>query len=149
MHTPSPVTFTDLLALWRLERACFGTEAWGLIELGYSLLAASVRLKITEGTHPIGFVIGERNWWGKDGLITILGVHPQYQRRGLGRQLLHAAEAQLNTRCYKLTVRVSNTAAIALYEQCSYQRIGRVSRYYRYGEDGWVMEKTASANTLP
>lgn len=142
----SPVTLLstdlrDLIALWPLERVCFGPEAWGIVELGFTLLTSTVRLKVVEGERPIGFVLAERNFWGNEGLITVLGVHPDYQRHGLGRQLLAAAEAQLNTPRYKLTVRVSNAPAIALYEQCGYQRATRVARYYAHGEDGWVMEK--------
>lgn len=134
----------DLAALWPLERACFGPEAWGIVELGLALLTSVVRLKVVEDERPIGFVLAERNFWGNEGLISVLGVHPDYQRRGLGRQLLAAAEAQLNTPRYKLTVRVSNAPAIALYEQCGYRRVSRVARYYAHGEDGWGMEKPRS-----
>jgi ribosomal-protein-alanine N-acetyltransferase len=143
---PPPVTFADLPALWRLERACFGAEAWGIVELGLALLTPAVRLKVMDGGRPVGFALAERNWWRDESTITLLGVHPHYQRRGLGRQLLAAAEAQLNTRCYKLTVRVGNVPAIALYEHCGYRRVSRVAHYYPRGEDGWVMEKISDAD---
>lgn len=141
-----PAGLRDLPALWRLERACFGAEAWGILELCLALLASSVRLRVMEDERSVGFVLAERGWWRDEGTITLLGIHPDYQRRGLGRQLLSAAEAQLNTRRYKLTVRVSNAPAIALYEHCDYRRISRLTRYYARGEDGWVMEKIAGAD---
>ena len=141
----SLVTLADLPALWRLERACFGAEAWGILELGLALLTSTVRLKVMAGERPAGFVLAERGWWRDEGAITLLGIHPNYQRRGLGRQLLRAAEAHLNTRRYKLTVRVSNAPAIALYEGCGYRRVSRAAHYYPRGEDGWVMEKLADA----
>jgi ribosomal protein S18 acetylase RimI-like enzyme len=116
------------------------------VELAFTLFTSAVRLKVMDGERPAGFVLAERSWWGSSGIITLLGVHPGYRRRGFGRQLLHAAEAQLNTRHITLTVRVSNAPAVALYEGCGYRRVSRVARYYARGEDGWVMEKTAGAD---
>lgn len=134
----------DWFAIWRLERACFGPDAWGLLELGLALLTPNVRLKAVSEVRLIGLVIAERNLWTNEGLIATLGVHPAYQRQGVGRQLLAEAEARLDTPLFKLTVRVSNSAAIALYEQAGYHRAGHVPRYYSRGEDGLVMEKRRS-----
>lgn len=131
----------DWFAVWHLERACFGPDAWGLLELGLALLAPSIRLKLLVGERLVGFAIGERNAWTNEGLIATLAIHPDFQRRGLGRRLLAELEARLNTPLFKLTVRASNAPAIALYERFGYRRAGHMPRYYSRGEDGLVMEK--------
>jgi ribosomal protein S18 acetylase RimI-like enzyme len=41
----------------------------------------------------------------------------------------------------KLTVRMSNQGAIALYEQEGYRSVDIWKKYYNDGEDGLVMEK--------
>lgn len=135
----------DLVAIWRLERACFGPDAWGVVELTLALLAPSVRLKVMAsngaGERLVGFAIGDLRRQGREGWIATLGIHPDYQRRGLGRQLLAAIEAQLQPATLKLTVRASNAPAQALYRKFGYQPVSRIARYYSGGEDGVVMEK--------
>jgi ribosomal-protein-alanine N-acetyltransferase len=131
----------DWFAAWHLERACFGPDAWGLLELGLALLTSGIRLKAVSEARLVGLVIAERNAWTNEGLIATLAVHPDFQRQGLGRRLLAEAEARLNTPRVRLTVRASNVAAIALYEQAGYRRAGHAPRYYAHGEDGIVMEK--------
>jgi ribosomal protein S18 acetylase RimI-like enzyme len=44
-----------------------------------------------------------------------------------------------------LTVRQSNTAAIALYQKFGYASVSRWERYYSGGEAGVVMEKNRAA----
>ena len=136
-----PAGLGDLGAVWRLERACFGPDAWGLIELTIALLSPTIRLKVIDGGRLIGFAIGEARARGKEGWIATLGIHPDYQRRGLGRQLLAAVEARLAAPTLKLTVRATNAPAIALYEQFGYRPVDRIPRYYNGGEDGLVMER--------
>jgi ribosomal protein S18 acetylase RimI-like enzyme len=41
----------------------------------------------------------------------------------------------------RLTVRESNSSAIALYRVNGYQQVKRWRKYYKGGEDGIVMEK--------
>lgn len=60
---------------------------------------------------------------GHRGWINYLAVHPQYQRRGLGRRIMEAAEGLLKEAgCPKinLQVRTSNAAVIAFYKSLGY-----------------------------
>lgn len=116
------------------------------MELGLALLTPGIRLRAVSEGRLVGLVIAERNAWTNEGLIATLAVHPDFRRRGLGRRLLAEAEARLNTPRVRLTVRASNAAAIALYEQAGYRRAGQAPRYYSRGEDGWVMEKSRAGS---
>ncbi|HKY83209.1 MAG TPA: GNAT family N-acetyltransferase, partial [Anaerolineales bacterium] len=95
----------------------------------------------TNSQRAIGFVIGDRRRSEKLGWVASIGVHPEYQRRGVGRRLLAACELALGTPRIRLTLRPSNVGARRLYEEAGYIEIGTLQRYYLDGEDGLMMEK--------
>jgi len=126
-----------------LERICFPEDAWPLLDvIGVLTLPSVVRLKALNGEQLIGFIAVDIRRRQNEAWIATIGVHPDHRRRGVGRRLLAAGEAQLETAKVKLTVRASNQAAIALYERFGYHQVQVWRRYYEGGEDGVVMEKT-------
>jgi len=139
-----PARLSDLFSVHALERACFGRDAWGLVDLTFALLAPTVRLKAVSGGRLVGFVVGDPRPTEGFAWISTIGVHPHFQRRGIGAALLAAAEAQLTTPVVKLTVRRSNTPALTLYEKFGYAPVSLWEHYYANGEAGIVMEKQRS-----
>lgn len=89
--------------------------------------------------------------WSKLGLLTparlchvvSVAVMEGYRRRGLGRALV--VEAMRRGRDVYgvsegyLEVRVSNEAAIGLYDVLGFRKVKRNYGYYMDGEDAWVM----------
>jgi ribosomal-protein-alanine N-acetyltransferase len=75
--------------------------------------------------------------------ITTFGVHPDWRRQGIGRQLLlNLVELSrtIGARRMTLEVRASNEAAQALYRAYGFEVAGRRPRYYTDdGEDALVM----------
>ncbi|WP_299493614.1 GNAT family N-acetyltransferase [Acaryochloris sp. IP29b_bin.137] len=74
--------------------------------------------------------------------ITMLGIHPQYQGRGLGQGLLlslmkWARFEQANRAT--LEVRVTNHSAVRLYQKLGFQIAGQRPRYYDNGEDALIL----------
>ncbi|MEB2334637.1 MAG: GNAT family N-acetyltransferase [Anaerolineaceae bacterium] len=137
-----PATILDLNSLCKLERACFDQDAWSLFDLIAVLSWGDViRLKAVEDGAMIGFVAGDTRLSRGEAWIATLAVDPRFQRRGVGRALLRACEARFQTSKSKLTVRMSNSNAIALYEREGYRVSDVWHGYYRGGEDGLVMEK--------
>jgi ribosomal-protein-alanine N-acetyltransferase len=132
----------DLNSLRKLEHACFDKDAWPLLDLIAVLTFPEVvRLKAVMDDQMAGFVAGDprpREGWA---WISTLGVDPRFQRRGIGRALLHACESNLNVARVRLTVRLSNTGAITMYEREGYATTDIWKAYYNDGEDGMVMEK--------
>lgn len=132
----------DLGSLRRLEQACFEKDAWPLLDLIAVLSWPDViKLKAVNDGEMIGFVAGDPRPSEGATWIATIGVDPHYQRRGIGRALLHACEEKAKLPRMKLTVRMSNEGAISLYEKEGYRSVDIWKRYYNDGEDGLVMEK--------
>ena len=133
----------DLSALRKLEKVCFEKDAWPLLDL-IALLTwpEIIRIKAMEDGTMIGFVAGEPRSSKKEFWIATIAVDPRYQRRGIGRILLRACEEKAKLPRLKLTVRISNQAAIALYKEEGYRTMDIWKGYYVDGEDGLVMGKT-------
>jgi ribosomal protein S18 acetylase RimI-like enzyme len=140
----------DLNALRQVERVCFPMDAWPIWDLlGVLTLPNVVRLKAMVDDQMVGFIAGDIRPREDLAWIATIGVVPEYRRRGIGAALLQACEAQLSVRRVRLSVRVSNRAAIELYERFSYQQVGRWGHYYQDGEDAMVMEKILDARGKP
>jgi len=136
-----PAGWRDWPGVWALERACFGPDAWGPIELFFALVGPAIRLKAVVDGRLAGFVMGDPQPRRGFSWIATIGVFPEFQRRGIGARLLAAVEAAFTTPHIRLTVRRSNAAAIALYEKFGYVSIDILDHYYAGGEAGIVMEK--------
>ncbi len=137
-----PATWRDLPALQRLEKRCFPTDAWPLIELlGVLVWPEVVRYKAiaTATGEMAGFVAGQEI--DGAGWIVTIAVHPAHRRRGLGRALLEACEDALPQPVLRLAVRVSNRPAQQMYRLAGYQVTDRWPRYYVDKEDALIMEK--------
>ena len=138
-----PATIRDLSAVRRLEKACFEKDAWPVLDLIAALTWPEViRIKAVDDGRMVGFVAGEPRASKREFWIATIAVDPRYQRRGIGRTLLRACEQQSSLHQLRLTVRISNQAAISLYEQEGYRTVDIWKGYYVDGEDGLVMGKT-------
>lgn len=137
-----PLAMDDLESILAIERSghahpwtesvfqdCFkqGYDCWGLRSAG----------------ELLGFAILA---WQYDELHLLnLCIQRSFQGGGLGRRLLRYAVAQARAataRCMLLEVRVSNTAAIALYLKEGFAPVGWRKDYYPAGqgrEDAQVM----------
>lgn len=76
--------------------------------------------------------------------ILNIAVAPEQRGRGVARLLLERAVEQAleqGAEVMTLEVRVSNRAAIALYEQFGFKRTGIRAGYYESTEDAVLMEK--------
>ena len=146
--TVSPISVDQIESILMIDRLCFG-GLWSI---------DSYRRELTnENSHFLGIsidrtlapetsgLIGFGCFWAilDEAHITLLGIHPQYQRQGLGQLLLGAlldrARAIEMARA-TLEVRASNHGAIHLYQKSGFETVGRRKKYYQdTGEDGVIM----------
>ncbi len=138
------LTFADLSAILELDQACFG-GLWTLE--GYQRELDSPNSELLGIFSPVASpkLLAMGCFWSilEEAHITILAVHPQYHRQGLGQALLHFLLKTASDRGLEratLEVRASNLAAISLYQKFGFKTAGRRRHYYQdNGEDALVL----------
>lgn len=135
-------TWRDLNELRHLEKACFGDDAWPLIDLISVLSIANVvRLKAVVDGRMVGFIAGDPRGSEEIAWIATLGVLPDYRRRGIASALLQTCEDRLDVNRVRLSVRENNQPALQLYRGFGYMRVGIWPDYYKDESDAIVLEK--------
>jgi ribosomal-protein-alanine N-acetyltransferase len=142
----SPASLRDLRQVLRLERICFGADAWPVLDvMGVLVWPGQVRLRATIGRKLIGAIVAEPVWGNGISMITTVAVDPDHRRQGVGSALLASCESLLPGEKIRLTVRDDNQPAIRLYERFHYTYLTLVPNYYRDGRSGLVMEKKSDS----
>ncbi|RDH76042.1 ribosomal-protein-alanine N-acetyltransferase [Mycolicibacterium moriokaense] len=76
--------------------------------------------------------------------IHTIGVDPNYQGQGIGRQMLNRLLDVAADDTVYLEVRTDNAPAIAMYSSAGFVNIGVRKRYYRIsGADAYTMQRPA------
>lgn len=135
-----------LPAAVELDRVCLG-GLWSLDGYQREIDSPNSELLVLQmppAPDGLGKIVGLACLWCivDEAHITLLAVHPDYQRRGLGqlllRSLLQRAVQRQMARA-TLEVRAGNQAAIALYAQFGFESVGRRRGYYQAtGEDALI-----------
>lgn len=139
-----PAGLRDVSAIRDLEQLSFPLDAWPLIEMiGVLSLPNVLRWKAVEGERDelVGFIAVDVRRRQNIAWIATIAVHPERRGQGIGDALMAAAESGVDMPRMRLSTRMSNEAAIALYEKRGYSRVDVWPRYYAGGEDALVMEK--------
>ncbi|NPA97451.1 MAG: ribosomal protein S18-alanine N-acetyltransferase [Crenarchaeota archaeon] len=134
----------DLPEVCRLERACFKHPyPPQLLYMFMTLYPELFLIAECEG-RVVGYVCGVVRRDGFGHIVSIC-VDPGYRRRGIGRTLMESIERVFrevfNICRFRLEVRVSNVAAIKLYEKLGFKIARRLRSYYLDGEDAYLMIK--------
>ncbi len=145
----APIIPQQISEIVALDKLCFGglwSEAGYLREVespNSSLFALSVRE--FQALDSSSKIIGIGCLWSivEEAHITILGIHPDYQRQGLGQLLLCVLLQDALHRGLKwatLEVKADNTPAITLYQKFGFQVIGKRKGYYQpEGKDALIL----------
>ncbi len=137
-------TAGDLDAIWEIESAVFGREAWSR-EMMREELGADHRCYLAL-VDEAGAVRGYAGLLvvGAEGDIQTIAVAPEARGGGQGRRLMHALldeAARRGVREVFLEVRADNPVAQALYRSLGFEEIGARPRYYQPdGVDAVVMK---------
>jgi ribosomal-protein-alanine N-acetyltransferase len=121
---------TDISTLLHIEEL---TQAvpWTEETFSHCMKAGYVGWVIELEGRVVGFIIVSMHT-GESHILN-LGVHPEYQRRGFGRELLEQALSVAKAKevgIAYLEVRRSNAKAIALYEKAGFVQVGERKSYY-------------------
>ena len=143
-----PMLLTDVPTVHEIELLSFSTP-WPAHAFEQELTGNRMAryLVARAGERVVGF--GGIWLMVDEAHITTFGVHPEWRRRGVGRQLLLAlAQLSVEMRAARMTleVRAGNHAAQELYRRFGFIVAGRRARYYTDdGEDALVMTTPALA----
>lgn len=142
----------DLTALLQLEQDCFD---------GDRLSRRSFQNFLKPGSHDCWVLTSQESVIGyalvlyRSGTnlarLYSIALHPDFQGKGLATRLLDEAEQAVAAHeCVylRLEVKVSNQAALKLYEKRGYKKLNRIEGYYEDGQDAFRMEKRLQANAL-
>jgi len=141
-----PATDADAPALAALV-AEVGVPGWSEASLASSLRdAGAIAALVRDAARaPVAFVLARAAADEVEVLLVVVAA--SMRRRGLGRALIeHALARAKGARHAHLEVRVSNHAAIALYEGLDFVATGRRPRYYAGGEDALSMRRTLAGS---
>ena len=141
---PGEVTFRriaygDLPAVLSIERRSFPAP-WSLAMFVLEVSKPSgVCIAAVAGDEIIGYLVCSR--YADVFHLMNVAVDPDLRRLGVAARMVERMldEAGRDER-YTLEVRVSNHAAIAMYEKLGFRRAGRRRRYYSdNGEDAMIL----------
>lgn len=125
-----------------LEKECFSAP-WSENALAEELCNPDSHFLVAECCEIAGY-IGVQEICG-EAYITNVAVFENFRKKGIGRMLLRAAAEGASSRnCEFITleVRVSNAAAIALYESEGFEKVGIRKNFYASPvEDGAIYTK--------
>ena len=126
-----------------LEKECF-SDPWSVTSISSELKnPLSMWLVALDDDRVVGYVGSQSVLDGAD--VINLAVSNEYRRQGIARQLMLQLEEKLKEKgvwMLALEVRVSNVAAICLYEALGFRQVGRRPRYYTNPrEDAYILRK--------
>lgn len=137
--TIRPLTYGDIPQVLSIERRAF-TMPWSTSMFVLELSKPSgICLAAVSGAEIAGYVVCAS--YVEAYHVMTIATAPEHRREGIAAMLLDAvierAGADAN---YTLEVRVSNAAAIALYERYGFRGVGTRPGYYsNNGEDALIM----------
>lgn len=130
MNRISLLNAADLAAAWHIEQASHAFP-WTPKTFASNQGERYLNLKLTVDDTPAAFAITQTVL--DEATLFNVAVHPDYQRRGLGRALLEHLIGLLEQRdvlTLWLEVRQSNTPAIALYRALGFDEVSLRRDYY-------------------
>ena len=138
-----PMTAEHVPQVAALERTCF-SHPWTEDMLRQELWNDAAVIVVAEGED--GTVLGYAGLQAvlDEGYIDNIAVHPDARRHGVASALLdvYCRVGAANLAFLTLEVRVSNTAAIGLYEKYGFHQAGLRPGYYQNPrEDALIMTR--------
>lgn len=126
-------SMADVFTLNKIEKECFGREAWTVANLvGEYKNEFSHFFADTEDDAIVGYACVRIMY--EEAQICNIAVLPQYRRRKIATSLLETvadfAIVQGCERC-ELEVNTANIPAVELYKKCGYDIVGTRPNFYR------------------
>ncbi len=140
-----PAAEADLDALEAIESEAFASDRASRRQLLHAVRSETMLCLVAERDgRAAGYATVEFRRGSRVAHLASIAVSPAMAGRGLGRELLTAAEGGARARScdrLRLEVRADNAAAQHLYDRAGYARIGEEDDYYEDGSGAWRYQK--------
>ncbi len=138
-------TPTDLEAIYRVEIVCFKERRFRKDHVDWILRNERAKTFVAQGDD--GTLQGAIMllFEGPSCRVLSVATMPEFRRRGLGNEMMRAAEDEAHRRnCTRVRLEVStqNYGAIEFYRGLGYKTDGVLYGYYSWGEDAYSMIRT-------
>lgn len=131
----------DIPEVAAIEKLCF-SQPWSEKGFEEGLEASAIFLAAEEEHRVVGYIGMYVSV--PEGEITNVAVTPEKRGKGTGKALVDAVKQWAHDHgvtSIVLEVRVSNAAAIRVYEQAGFAKLGVRKNFYQFpAEDAFVME---------
>jgi ribosomal-protein-alanine acetyltransferase len=140
----------ELGSILRIEKSSFGRDAWNR-EQFLDYLAQpnrSVFVVATVDDKVVGYALAFHSRIRAE--IDSLAVAPAQRGKGVASALMKRVIGVLRRRGHSdvsLSVRITNTAAIRLYQKLGFQKVRRLNGYYDDGASAWRMRRRMPGRT--
>jgi len=137
-----PAAPEDLESIYRIETACFKERRFRRDHVDWILRneRAVTLVEESDGGRLDGAIM--LLFEGQFCRVLSVATMPEYRRKGLGTEMMRAAEREARKRgCIRVRLEVStqNYAAIEFYRGLGYKTDGVLYGYYSWGEDAYSM----------
>lgn len=135
----SSASLNDLNLLFALEAEVFKEDIFALSQASIKYhLKKNILYKIEVNNEIAGYIL----WLKRKKYYRLysLAISKRFQNQGLAKELLAYSFEHLKEKSFTLEVKVSNVAAIRLYEKFGF-KIKKVLKNYYEKKDGYWMEK--------
>lgn len=137
----------DLPAIMEIERLAFGTQ-WDYFNFKASLDDVFLVAVDAASANIVGFLIACCCKIAKRGIISRVAVHPEYQGKGIAKQLLEASFEKLKEKevdDVELDVDVVKAGAINLYKKMGFKVVEVFSPDAEEDESFFIMRRKLAA----
>lgn len=145
MITYREATMLDIPVLVSLDRAYFPQDAWPAEQFRGEIGKPTRFFLVAESEGEIIAYAGAflPSAGGEADIMTI-AVKTQFRRKGIAKELISRLELWAKARgaiAMMLEVDVTNSDAITLYTNLSYETLNIRKNYYGYGRDAQIMRR--------
>ncbi len=140
-----PAGAFDILAIRRLERKCFGADAYGARTL-LKLMSQPTffHFKAVQGRKLVGYISGDIRNGGKEAWTISVAVDPEFEGRWLGVKMLARLEEAFRdngAQEIRAVARKSNRASLAVSRRNGFVPIDEWPNHYADGEAAILVRK--------
>lgn len=139
-----PACLDDVIALRNLENQVFSPADYPLSvrAFRYHIRRQNLMLLLCYPSEIIGYILVLLPKSRKKARLYSIAIAPAFRKQNLAKQLIEQVLASiiaLGFQSIGLEVKVTNTAAIHLYQQMGFTIQSRLPHYYLDGTDGYKM----------